>query len=74
MVGLNTLIAPGSNLSLTYAVGINDRGEIGGFGVPPGVPPDQYETRGHAYILIPCDENHPETNGCEGEADAAASH
>ena len=30
-----------------------DRGEIKGFGVAPGVPPENYETEGHAYILIP---------------------
>ena len=73
MVDLNTLIAPGSELTLTYAVGINDRGEIGGFGVPVGVSPDQYETKGHAYILIPCDQNPPETDGCEREVDAPGS-
>jgi hypothetical protein len=39
---------------------INDRGEIAGFGVPPGVPPEDYETKGHAYVLIPdgdCDDD-----------------
>jgi probable HAF family extracellular repeat protein len=53
MVDLNTLIPAGSNLQLTYAVAINDRGEIAGFGVPPGVPPEDYPTKGHAYVLIP---------------------
>jgi probable HAF family extracellular repeat protein len=74
MVDLNTLIPPGSNLTLTYAVGINDRGEIAGFGVPVGVSPDQYETKGHAYILIPCDENHADTGGCESEVDTPGNH
>lgn len=54
MVDLNTLIAPGANLQLTYAVAINDRGEIAGFGVPPGCAVADYETCGHAYVLIPC--------------------
>lgn len=65
IVDLNTLIPPGSSLQLTYAVGINDAGEIVGFGVPPGVPPEDYETQGHAYVLIPCDENHPGVEGCD---------
>ena len=67
-VDLNTLIPPGSGLQLTYAVAINDRGEIAGFGVPPGVPPEDYETKGHAYILIPCDDEHADTEGCEDAA------
>jgi len=67
MVDLNTLIQPGASLQLTYAVAINDRGEIAGFGVPPGVLPEEYETKGHAYILIPCDEDHPNVEGCNYE-------
>ena len=65
MVDLNTLIPPGSSLQLTYAVAINDRGEVAGFGVPPGVRPEEYEFQGHAYVLIPCDENHPDVEGCD---------
>jgi probable HAF family extracellular repeat protein len=72
MIDLNTLVPPGSGLQLTYAVAINDRGEIAGFGVPPGVPPENYETQGHAYILIPCDANHADTEGC-GDADVGAT-
>ena len=65
MVDLNTLIPAGSSLSLTYAVAINDDGVIAGFGVPPDVPPEDYEIQGHAYILIPCDEGHPDIEGCD---------
>ena len=54
MVDLNTLIAPGASLNLTYAVAINDRGEIAGFGVPPDCDPQDHELCGHAYILVPC--------------------
>lgn len=67
MVDLNTLIQPGVSLQLTYAVAINDRGEIAGFGVPPGVLPEDYETKGHAYVLIPCDEDHPHVDECNYE-------
>jgi hypothetical protein len=65
MVDLNTLIPPGASLELTYAIAINDRGEIAGFGVSPGVPPEDYETQGHAYVLLPCDEGHPNLEGCD---------
>lgn len=65
MVDLNTLIPPGASLELTYAIAINGRGEIAGFGVPPGVLPEDYETQGHAYVLLPCDERHPNLEGCD---------
>jgi hypothetical protein len=65
MVDLNSLIPAGSSLQLTYAVAINDRGEIAGFGVPRGVPPENYTTQGHAYLLIPCDEDHADSGECE---------
>jgi probable HAF family extracellular repeat protein len=65
MVDLNSLIPPGSSLQLTFAVAINDRGEIAGFGVPAGCAPQDVSLCGHAYVLIPCDENHPEVDGCD---------
>jgi probable HAF family extracellular repeat protein len=56
MVDLNTLIPPGSALQLTFALAINDRGEIGGVGVPPGCAPQDVGACGHAYVLLPRDE------------------
>ena len=53
MVDLNTLIPPNSPLHLTFAERINDRGEISGTGVPPGVSVDDVEALGHAFLLIP---------------------
>lgn len=58
MVDLNTLVAPGSDLTLTYAYFVNDRGEIAVSGALPNG--DQ-----HAVLLIPCDENHPHVEGCD---------
>lgn len=58
MVDLNTLVAPGSGLTLTYAFFINDRGEIAAQGAL-----SNGDT--HAVVLIPCDENHPSVEGCD---------
>ena len=54
MIDLNTLIPPGSSLELTIAVAINDRGEIAGFGVPVGCSPQDADTCGRAFVLVPC--------------------
>jgi probable HAF family extracellular repeat protein len=65
IVDLNTLIPPGSSLQLADAEGINDRAEIVGIGVPPGVPPGNWITQGHGFLLIPvC------ADGSEGCAEA----
>jgi probable HAF family extracellular repeat protein len=64
---LNTLIAPGSALYLQLTRAINDRGEIAG---------DAVDASGnqHAFLLIPCDENHPDVEGCDYSlADASAA-
>lgn len=53
IVDLNTVIPPGSPLELVTAISINDRGEIAGAGVPPGVPHSQWTSKGHAFLLIP---------------------
>ena len=55
MIDLNTRIPADSGLQLVYALSINDRGEIAGIGVPPGVSVQDYATLGHAYLLIPVD-------------------
>jgi probable HAF family extracellular repeat protein len=65
MVDLNTLIPAGSSLRLTFAVAINDRGEIAGFGVPAGCTPDRVEFCGHAYVLLPCDGGDARGGECD---------
>ena len=78
MVDLNTLIPYDSDFRVVEAEAINDRGEIAGNGVPPDVSPADVNTKGHAFLLIPCDENHPAVEGCdyglvaESETTAAA--
>jgi probable HAF family extracellular repeat protein len=84
IVDLNTLIPAHSPLELV-AVGplsfslapLNDRAEIAGVGVPRGVSPADMPVLGHAFLLIPCDENHSNIEGCDydsvDDADLAAA-
>ena len=58
IVDLNSLISHGSDLQLLVAGDINNRGEIAGFGVLPNG--DQ-----HAFLLVPCDDKHPDVEGCD---------
>jgi probable HAF family extracellular repeat protein len=70
MVDLNNLIPVGSSLKLTFAVSINNRGEIAGFGVPAGCSPQDVEFCGHAYVLVPCET---EDDSCVDNAEATTS-
>jgi probable HAF family extracellular repeat protein len=63
VVDLNTVIPANSPLQLVKANDIDGRGEIAGIGVPPGVPVYEYPTKGHAFVLIPCEER-PYARGC----------
>ena len=77
LVDLNDVIPAGSSLQLVATNDINDHGEIAGEGVPPGVDPSNVFTQGHAFLLIPCDENHPNVEGCDYSlvvTSAAVSH
>jgi probable HAF family extracellular repeat protein len=51
MIDLNTKTPPGFSLILASAVSINERGEIGGFGLPSGC--SDVDTCSHAFLLIP---------------------
>lgn len=62
-VDLNTLIPPNSPLLLTVAYLITDHGEIVGGGDPIGCTNN--DACNHAYVLIPCDENYPDVEGCD---------
>ena len=67
IIDLNTLVSSG--LYLEVIATINDRGEIAGNGVDAS-------DNNHAFMLIPCDEDHPEIEGCDYnlvEADSSGS-
>jgi hypothetical protein len=58
LADLNSLVSPPSDLHLNVASDINDRGEIAGFGF-------LLNGEERAFLLIPCDENHPNIAGCD---------
>jgi len=70
LVDLNTFVSPNSGVQLTFALSINEHGEIASLGLLPNG--DQ-----HAFALIPCDEHHPKLEGCDYsliDADEAVAH
>lgn len=68
MHDLNALVPPDSSLYLLIAYGINDSGEIAGFGV------DASTGDAHAFLATPCDRSHSDTNWCKDETDATAAN
>jgi probable HAF family extracellular repeat protein len=66
ILDLNSLTSGSSDLTLTEAVFINDRGEISGFGTLANGDT-------HAFVLIPCDANHPNLEGCNYDPVAVAT-
>jgi len=66
-VDLNALIGPGAGMQLAVAFSINERGEINGNGLLPN-------GNQHAFLLIPCDENHGDVEDCDqARVDASES-
>jgi len=65
LIDLNTLIPAGSSLQLILPQAINDRGEIAGVGFPSGCSLQIDSLCEQAFVLIPCDENHPGIKGCD---------
>lgn len=64
-IDLNVFVPAGSGVLLYEAAFINDRGEIvGNATVSTG--------DNHAFLLIPCDDNHPNVEGCDDSLVEAA--
>jgi probable HAF family extracellular repeat protein len=63
LVDLNALIPTDSSLTLVWPLAINDRGEIAGLGVPEGCPSMNNNVCGHAFLLIPTNNDSGENNG-----------
>lgn len=63
MHDLNALVPPDSPLYLLIAYGINESGEIAGFGV------DAVTGDVHAFLATPCHRNHSETDWCNYDTD-----
>src|SRR5262249_24565849 len=75
IVNLNDLVPPDTSFKLLFPMAINDRGEITGTADLPGCPDDDGGLCGHAFIIIPCDENHPGIEGCDYSlVDAPGAH
>jgi probable HAF family extracellular repeat protein len=66
IVDLNSLIINGSGLVVREGDYINDSGEIAGRAVLPNGAV-------HAVILIPCNEDHADVEGCDDTGDAATT-
>jgi probable HAF family extracellular repeat protein len=58
MLDLNALVISNSGVQLVNAFDINSRGEISAIGVLPNGD-------SHAIMLMPCDEDHPDVEGCD---------
>ncbi|MGB2665644.1 MAG: hypothetical protein WAK48_16705 [Candidatus Acidiferrum sp.] len=67
MTDLNTLVSMDSPLYLLLADGINDAGQVVGFGFNT--------TTGevHGFLATPCAANHADTDWCKGSADGAGA-
>ena len=58
MIDLNVFVPPGIDLTLTEVEAINERGELFGIGTFAS-------GKSRAFLLIPCDEGHPNIEGCD---------
>jgi probable HAF family extracellular repeat protein len=58
MIDLNVFVPAGSDITLTEVEQINDSGEMFGIGTLSN-------GNDRAFLLIPCDENHPDVEDCD---------
>jgi probable HAF family extracellular repeat protein len=75
MIDLNVFVLPDS-VQLAEVLAINDRGEIFGDDLPgdcTGNPQGDDTQCGHAFVLVPCEKEHSDDNGCDAENATAAA-
>jgi probable HAF family extracellular repeat protein len=65
IIDLNRFVPPGSGIQLTEPSAISDRGEIATNGFLNGNP--------HAFVLVPCDENHADAEGCIDDTEGSVA-
>ena len=58
MLDLNQFVPVGTEITLTEVEQINDRGEMFGIGTLAS-------GEDRAFLLIPCDDDHPDVEGCD---------
>ncbi len=65
-VDLNELVTnPIAGVHLYVGLWANGLGEIVAAGVPPDCPLASQDICGHTYVLMPCDDHHPNIEGCD---------
>lgn len=65
ILDLRTLVLPGSDLTVWEDLHINDRGEIAAKARVPSCFVTGGTCTNHIVLLIPCDEAHPNIEGCD---------
>lgn len=67
MYDINALIPKGANFNVIAAEGLNDRGQIAGWGIPGS------GSSVHAFVATPCDAENPDIMGCQDARGASRS-
>jgi hypothetical protein len=67
--GVAVVLTIGSGAHMVEPNAINDRGEIATDGLPAGCAPADFNKCSQAYVLIPCDRDHSDEEGCKDESE-----
>jgi probable HAF family extracellular repeat protein len=67
MYDVNTLVPKHADFNVTAAEGLNDRGQIAGWGIPGNA------SQVHGFLATPCDSENPDHKGCEDARGSSTS-
>ena len=67
MYDFNTLVPKHAKFYVIETLGINDRGQIVGYGIPGS------SSQVHGFLATPCDAQNPDHKGCQDERGASTS-